>query len=130
MPISNPPTPAVKVVSGDLVAGAQQAKIFGWQNNLGVPVLVIEAIVNVTTGSAVLSRIDVGHSVGDATSDDLMDGNAINGVVDVNSHDNQGANGQFHQLCPDGEWITGYEANVGPSTGMVGRYYLAFMPLG
>ena len=116
----------LKKVSGSLTAGAQNAKIFSWQNTTGGVVLVFLVGVDVTTGAAAAAQINVGQAATEIASDTLIDGAVLNTTGVKNNIKNGGTNGLGAVHVADDEWITGYEDNTAASTSLVGKYYIFY----
>jgi len=121
----------VLIATGSLTAGAAGAKIFGWQNTrVSGAVIVLKILINITTASTAAATINVGQAATDTTSDNLLDGGALDAVDTLNNVDDKGTNGALTRLVADDAYVTGYEGTGSlASTDLVGTYTIFYMPV-
>jgi hypothetical protein len=117
---------AVVAVDG----AAIRAAVVAWQNPEGATIIVLRAILNITTASTGASTIDVGVTATSATtsSDTLLDG--VSGtpaaVFDsMNAALDSGANAKAQSVA-SGKWITIDEVS-GDTTGLVGSLVIQYV---
>ena len=117
----------VTVVSGSLTAGAQNAKVFSWQNtSASASILVHKVLINITTGSTLAAQLNVGQAATEIESDNLIDGVLLNAVDVLNNFEDKGTNGSCAILVADDQWVTGFEDDTAASTDLVGKYYIFY----
>lgn len=125
----------VKVVKGDLTAGAANAFAFAWQNPEESKILVQQVIVDVTTaGGTASSVLDVGVASGaTGTADTILDGIDLNSasVYSSLSATVSGTNAteNVHKVDENGgtnDYITG-KILVEAASSLVGKYYIFYV---
>lgn len=111
-----------------LGVGTSGGGVASWQNQEGVPLLIEEVYLYISTGSTGASTIDVGTTAvsGATLSDNLIDGvsGATAGVF--NNIDDKGTNGKSRQVLAPGAWVTASQAS-GAVAGLVGRLHVKFV---
>lgn len=113
------------------LAGATlQAGVQSWANPEGAAIIVLRALLNITTQSSGASTIDVGVTTVSATttSDTLLDGvsGASAALFDsMNALLDSGANAKAQGLA-SGKWVTVTSAS-GDTTGLVGTLLIEYV---
>lgn len=113
-----------------LTGAALQAGVQSWVNPEGAAIIVLRALLNITTASTGASTIGVGVTPTSATtaSDTLLDGvsgtpaalfDSMNAALDA------GANAKAQGLAA-GKWVTVASAS-GDTTGLVGTLYIQYI---
>jgi len=115
-------------MEADLVAEAAPAAggMFSIANPLGVPLIILDTFVDVTTQATGAATADCGVAAnGTTSSDTILDGIDIGTGVDIfNSANDNGANGKKIRKWAASEFVTGTAgAN---STGLVGTVHIKY----
>ena len=114
-----------------LVGATIHAGVIAWQNPEGAAIIVLRALLDVTTVATGACTLDVGLAATGATtaSDTLLDGIDANGAVALfDSLDpslDTGSNAHAQKLAA-GKWVTVKEAS-GNATGLVGNLYIQYV---
>lgn len=117
----------IRLASGDLIAGAQHAKIFSWRNTIvSGDIIILLTLISIRTPSTAAAKINVGQSETEVESDNMIDAGALNVSGVLNNIINAGTNGKGAVYVSDDEWITGFEDNSDASTDLVGKYYIFY----
>ena len=121
---------AVTALSGATIHAASGG-VVAWQNPEASSILVLRAILTITTVATGACTLDVGVTATSATttSDTLLDGidaNAAIGTFDsMNAALDAGANANA-QLLAAGKWVT-VDEKTGDATGLVGKLYVQYI---
>lgn len=121
----------IKVVKGDLVAGAVNTYPFTWQNPESSAILVQRVIVDVVTDSTAASLMDVGVVANATSTAALIFDNLPLTTVGIYDHTLVAGTGLggVHKVDANGgtnDWITG-KATAEASTALVGKYYIEYV---
>jgi hypothetical protein len=114
-----------------LVGATIHAGVIAWQNPEGAAIIVLRALLDVTTVATGACTLDDGLTATGATaaSDTLLDGIDANGAVALfDSLDpslDTGSNAHAQKLAA-GKWVTVKEAS-GNATGLVGNLYIQYV---
>lgn len=98
--------------------------LLSWQNNLGYDIIVIGAVLDVTTQSSGACTVSLGQTPTNGTT---LSSNMISGQSVASA-------GQFKNAAPlgvkvpNGTWITGSTAS-GASAALVGSFYMPYFPV-
>ena len=112
----------------DLTAATTTAAggVLSAANPEGADIIITNFIVDVTTASTGAATIDAGIAAnGTTSSDDLIDGGAVNAIAVLDNHDNNGVNGlRIHK------WLAGEFLTITASAttaGMVAKCYVTYV---
>lgn len=105
--------------------------VVAWQNPEAGSILVLRAILNLTTVATGACTLDVGVTPTSATttSDTLLDGvdaNAAIGVFDSMDSLLDAAGNAHAQLLASGKWVT-IDEKTGDATGLVAKLYIQYV---
>ncbi len=130
--LSSDTTPvALKCAKVALATADTAGGVFGWQNPESNAIIVVRAVIDLTTKSTSACTVDIGSAANATTSsDDLLDGldvNAATGVFD-NIAD-KGTNGKEKQRVDakggTTDHVTASKA-TGAAAGLVGNAYIFY----
>lgn len=105
--------------------------VVAWQNPEASSILVLRAVLNLTTVATGACTLDVGVTATSATtsSDTLLDGvdaNAAIGVFDSMDSLLDAAANAHAQLLASGKWVT-IDEKTGDATGLVAKLYVQYV---
>lgn len=119
--IGNKGVPRVHQVA--MVASGDAGGIAAFANPLAVPILVIRAVIEWTTVSSGACTVSVGVAAdGTTLSNTLISGQSVATTAGL-------ASSTTPRRCAVGEYVTASVAS-GTVTGLVGRVYIEYVPIG
>jgi hypothetical protein len=107
-----------------LTAGDGSGVISSTANPFGFDVIIVRAVLNITTQSTAAATADIGVDADSDTADDrLIDGLSLATAGLYNNVEDPGTNGEMSLVWDSAEFLTVAEAS-GDVTGFVGSLYL------
>lgn len=130
VPIDRTVKIAILSLNGTNMHGATSG-IVAWKNEEGSAIILIDAVLDVTTIATGAATVDVGTTATSAatTSDNIFDGIDANGAISTNimrdASLDSAANIGAKRLA-SGKWIT-VDEKTGDTTGMVAKLYIFYV---
>lgn len=115
-----------KVVKVALAAVRTAGGVLAWANPEGTSIIVTRLVIDITTPGASGSANFGVAANGTTSSDNLLDGVAVNTAGTFDNIENQGTNGRSAVKMTSTQYITGSEDAASDVTGLAGYAYIEY----